>query len=160
MLEIGSALLFRSERLPARGVIGDVRVDLQELARLLGENTVVVGPMDADELGRAIELPGRRAGLVVEPELRDALVAEVVDQPGALPLLSTKLRPPRPREQVVPRPQLTERLQQGVTGALTLLSATVSLPLPSVMFTSSMIRSSDRVRITHRIRLGEWVKKS
>jgi len=39
------------------------------------------------------------------------------------PLLSTKLRAPRPRAQVVPRPQLTERLQQGAAGALTLLSA-------------------------------------
>ena len=62
-----------------------------ELARLFGANTVLVGPMDADELSRAIELPAQRAGLSVEPTLRDALVADVVDQSGALPLLSTKL---------------------------------------------------------------------
>jgi LuxR family maltose regulon positive regulatory protein len=39
------------------------------------------------------------------------------------PLLSTKLHAPRPRAQVVPRPQLSGRLQQGAAGALTLLSA-------------------------------------
>jgi WD40 repeat protein/class 3 adenylate cyclase len=65
--------------------------DYPQLARLFGENAVLVGPMDADEFSRAIDLPAHRAGLSVEPELRDALVADVVDQPGALPLLSTKL---------------------------------------------------------------------
>ncbi len=39
------------------------------------------------------------------------------------PLLTTKLHPPRPRARLVPRSQLVERLQQGVGGALTLLSA-------------------------------------
>jgi class 3 adenylate cyclase/WD40 repeat protein len=62
-----------------------------ELARLLGANHVLVGPMQPDELRRAIELPARRAGLRVEPELVDALVADVADEPGALPLLSSAL---------------------------------------------------------------------
>jgi class 3 adenylate cyclase/WD40 repeat protein len=62
-----------------------------ELARLLGANHVLVGPMQPDELRRAIELPARRAGLDVEPELVDALVADVADEPGALPLLSSAL---------------------------------------------------------------------
>ncbi len=39
------------------------------------------------------------------------------------PLLSTKLHLPRPRAQLVPRYHLVERLQQGVAGALTLVSA-------------------------------------
>ncbi len=39
------------------------------------------------------------------------------------PLLATKLHLPRPRAQLVPRFHLVERLQQGVTGALTLVSA-------------------------------------
>ncbi len=39
------------------------------------------------------------------------------------PLLSTKLHLPRPRAQLVPRSHLVERLQQGVAGALTLVSA-------------------------------------
>ncbi len=38
-------------------------------------------------------------------------------------LLATKLHLPRPRAQLVPRSHLVERLQQGVAGALTLVSA-------------------------------------
>ena len=45
----------------------------------------------AEELRRAIELPARRAGLLVERELVDALVADVEGQPGALPLVSSAL---------------------------------------------------------------------
>ena len=62
-----------------------------ELSRLLGANQVLVGPMRRHELRRAIELPARRTGLRVEPELVDALLADVEGEPGALPLLSTAL---------------------------------------------------------------------
>jgi WD40 repeat protein len=62
-----------------------------ELSRLLGANHVLVGPMSRDELGRAIERPAQRVGLSVEPELVEALLRDVEDQPGALPLLSTAL---------------------------------------------------------------------
>ena len=62
-----------------------------ELWRLLGANQVTVGPMRRDELRRAIELPARRAGLEVEPELTDALISDVEGEPGALPLMSTAL---------------------------------------------------------------------
>jgi WD40 repeat protein len=62
-----------------------------ELWRLLGANQVPVGPMRRDELRRAIELPAHRAGLEVEPDLTDALTADVEGEPGALPLLSTSL---------------------------------------------------------------------
>jgi hypothetical protein len=64
---------------------------LPTLAALLAENHVLVGPMKAEDLRRAIELPSRKAGLSVEPALVDALVADVVDEPGGLPLLSTAL---------------------------------------------------------------------
>ena len=62
-----------------------------ELSRLLGANHVLVGPMGRHELRRAIELPARHAGLDVEPELVDALSADVEGEPGGLPLLSTAL---------------------------------------------------------------------
>jgi hypothetical protein len=62
-----------------------------ELARLLGANHALVGPLRRDELRRAIELPARRAGLRVERDLVDALIADVEGEPGALPLLSTSL---------------------------------------------------------------------
>jgi class 3 adenylate cyclase/WD40 repeat protein len=61
------------------------------LARLLATNHVLVGPMEAAEYRRAIEQPARRAGARVEPSLGDALVTEVVDEPGGLPLLSSAL---------------------------------------------------------------------
>jgi WD40 repeat protein/DNA-binding SARP family transcriptional activator len=63
----------------------------QGLAELVGANQVLVGPMRRDELRRAIELPARRAGLQVERSLVDALIADVHDEPGGLPLLSTAL---------------------------------------------------------------------
>ena len=47
--------------------------------------------MRRDELRRAVERPAQRAGLRVEPELTDALVADVEREPGALPMLSTAL---------------------------------------------------------------------
>ena len=62
-----------------------------DLARLFGRNHVLVGPMDADALRRAVELPARRAGLMVEPGLVGALVDDVVGEPGALPLMSACL---------------------------------------------------------------------
>jgi WD40 repeat protein/DNA-binding SARP family transcriptional activator/energy-coupling factor transporter ATP-binding protein EcfA2 len=62
-----------------------------ELAGQLAANHVLVRSMQRDELRRAIELPARRVGLHVDPELADALVADVKDEPGALPLLSTAL---------------------------------------------------------------------
>jgi WD40 repeat protein/DNA-binding SARP family transcriptional activator/energy-coupling factor transporter ATP-binding protein EcfA2 len=62
-----------------------------ELSSLLAANNVLVRSMRRDELRRAIELPAQRAGLRVEPELTDALVAETENEPGSLPLLSTAL---------------------------------------------------------------------
>jgi WD40 repeat protein/class 3 adenylate cyclase len=62
-----------------------------DLAGALAANHVLVGPLTREELKRAIELPARRAGLRVESALADALVEEVSDEPGGLPLLSTAL---------------------------------------------------------------------
>jgi WD40 repeat protein/DNA-binding SARP family transcriptional activator len=61
------------------------------LAGLMGASPVLVGPMRRDELRRAIEEPARRVGLQVEPSLTEALIADVVDEPGGLPLLSAAL---------------------------------------------------------------------
>ena len=61
------------------------------LAALVSASHVLVGPMDRDELARAIEQPAARAGLQVERPLTEALVADVAGEPGGLPLLSTTL---------------------------------------------------------------------
>ena len=63
----------------------------ERLARLAGAHQVLVGPMRRDELRRAIECPAERAGLRVEPALTDALIGDVLDEPGGLPLLSAAL---------------------------------------------------------------------
>ena len=62
-----------------------------EFASLLSANHVLLGPMKRDELARAIERPAEQAGLGVERDLVDVLVADVAGEPGALPLLSTSL---------------------------------------------------------------------
>jgi WD40 repeat protein/DNA-binding SARP family transcriptional activator len=61
------------------------------LAGLLAANHVLVGPMDPDELRRVIQLPARRAGLQLEPGLAEAMIGEVAQEPGGLPLLSCAL---------------------------------------------------------------------
>jgi class 3 adenylate cyclase/WD40 repeat protein len=65
--------------------------DDARLADLLAANHVLVGPMSAEEYRRAIVQPALRVGTTVEPELVDELIAEVLGEPGALPLLSTTL---------------------------------------------------------------------
>jgi WD40 repeat protein/DNA-binding SARP family transcriptional activator len=60
-------------------------------ASLLESDQTLVGPMDAEELHRAIVRPAELAGLRADDELVDVLVADTLDQPGALPLLSTAL---------------------------------------------------------------------
>ena len=62
-----------------------------QLAALVSASHLLVGPMDRSELARAIEQPAARAGLEAERPLVEALVADVADEPGGLPLLSTTL---------------------------------------------------------------------
>jgi WD40 repeat protein/DNA-binding SARP family transcriptional activator len=61
------------------------------LATLLASGQILIGPMDDAELRLAIERPAARVELTVDPRLTDALVADTLGQPGALPLLSTTL---------------------------------------------------------------------
>jgi DNA-binding SARP family transcriptional activator/class 3 adenylate cyclase/WD40 repeat protein len=62
-----------------------------ELARLLEKSQVLVGAMTEAELRRAIVEPGRRAGLMVEAELVEAVCRDARGEPGVLPLVSTAL---------------------------------------------------------------------
>jgi WD40 repeat protein len=61
------------------------------LAALLQDNQALVSPMSEAELRQIIERPAARAGLIVEPGLEEAIVRDVADEPGALPLLSHAL---------------------------------------------------------------------
>ncbi|MGW1517178.1 nSTAND1 domain-containing NTPase [Streptomyces sp. NPDC002287] len=92
--------LVAAARRPGSGcrVVLGVRADFYghctrhpELVDVLREAQVVVGPMSAAELRRAVVEPARRAGLTVEGSLQATLVAHAHGQVGALPLLSHSL---------------------------------------------------------------------
>lgn len=72
--------------------------ELPPLARVLAAGHVVLGPLTADALRRAVLEPAATAGLQVEPGLVDLLLADLgvraggSHDPGALPLLGHALR--------------------------------------------------------------------
>ena len=61
------------------------------LAGAVAEHQHLLGPMQTEELRRAIESPARTAGLRLEAGLVDAMLTDVQGEPGALPLLSHAL---------------------------------------------------------------------
>jgi DNA-binding SARP family transcriptional activator len=63
----------------------------EAIGRLVRNATVPVLPLAADELERAIVDPARSVGAEYEPGLVSEIVADVADQPGALPLLQYAL---------------------------------------------------------------------
>src|SRR5215213_2572258 len=69
---------------------GDCAAD-RTLAELLAADHVLVGPMTAEELRRAIQGPAERAGLRLEAGLVEQLLDDVGGEPGGLPLLSCAL---------------------------------------------------------------------
>ncbi|MEU4726014.1 helix-turn-helix domain-containing protein [Nonomuraea dietziae] len=64
----------------------------RELTAALREANLLVGPMHHDELREAIVRPAMAESLTVERALTAAIVADVADAPGALPLMSHALR--------------------------------------------------------------------
>lgn len=79
----------------ALGIRADRVGDLSghpELARLVEDGLVLLGPLTEHGLRLAIEGPASQAGLRVEPGLVDLLVHDVLGEPAALPLLSHVLR--------------------------------------------------------------------
>ncbi len=60
-------------------------------AKLIEASAVMVHPLAADELERAITEPARTVGATFEPGLLAEITADVADQPGALPLLQYAL---------------------------------------------------------------------
>jgi WD40 repeat protein len=80
----------------------DQPLSVRGFGDLLAQRTEAITPMSPEELERAIVAPAERTGLVVEPRLLAAMVADVVDRPGALPLLQFTLT------------ELAERREDGV----------------------------------------------
>ena len=62
-----------------------------DLGQLLERGTALLCHMEADDLRAAIEGPALAAGLRLEPGLPELMTSDVVDEPGALPLLSHAL---------------------------------------------------------------------
>ncbi len=71
--------------------LGEVSV-YPTFAHLVERGLYLLGPMNQDQLRRAIEGPAEQAGMRLEPGLVDLLVREIEGAPGALPLLSHVLR--------------------------------------------------------------------
>jgi WD40 repeat protein/DNA-binding SARP family transcriptional activator len=97
-----AAFVSELERIPRRDAGAVVLVALRAdyygrcaaysgLSSLLAANHVLVGSMRHVDLRRAVVGPADRVGLHVEPDLAEALISDVEDEPGALPLLSTAL---------------------------------------------------------------------
>lgn len=62
-----------------------------EFGALVRERSEIVLPLSRGELESAIAMPAKRVGVGVEPELIDAIVDDVQEEPGALPLLQYAL---------------------------------------------------------------------
>lgn len=62
-----------------------------DFSRMVQERTEVVIPLTAEELESAIRTPAERVGVVLETGLVPTIISDVVDQPGALPLLQYAL---------------------------------------------------------------------
>ncbi|MBN1963125.1 MAG: protein kinase, partial [Anaerolineae bacterium] len=64
---------------------------IPNFSSLMRQRTEVIVPLTPDELERAIVGPAVRVGALLEPGLAAAIVAELNEQPGALPMLQYAL---------------------------------------------------------------------
>ncbi|MFN2138025.1 MAG: hypothetical protein ACK2UK_18865, partial [Candidatus Promineifilaceae bacterium] len=69
----------------------DRPLQVQPLGQWIKENTEIVLPMTAEELTWAIQEPARRGGVKMEKGLTPVIIADVINEPGALPLLQYAL---------------------------------------------------------------------
>ena len=69
----------------------DRPLQIQPIADLFKQHTEIVLPLSQEELTWAIREPARRMGVGLEDSVVTAMVTDVIDQPGALPLLQYAL---------------------------------------------------------------------
>ena len=96
----------------------DQPLSVRGFGDLLAARNEAITPMSPEELERAIVGPAERVGLDVEPGLVAAMVADVIDRPGALPLLQYALTELADREDVGSLTLNAYRRIGGVSGAL------------------------------------------
>jgi serine/threonine protein kinase len=89
-----------------------------EFSKLLREKTAVVIPMTSDELSRAVTEPAHRQGIYFEDGLVPTIVADVAEQPGALPLLQYALTELFDRREATTLTMESYQSLGGVAGAL------------------------------------------
>jgi WD40 repeat protein/DNA-binding SARP family transcriptional activator len=87
-------------------------------AELLGDRVVSLRPLAPDELERAIAAPAASVGAVLEQGLLAEIVADVLDEPGALPLLQYALTELFDHREADILTRSAYRALGGVSGAL------------------------------------------
>jgi len=114
-----------TEERPRVRVVLTLRADFYDrplrheaIGRLVRDNTVAVLPLAADELEHAIVDPATAVGVMLEPGLVSQIVADVADQPGALPMLQYALTELYERAESGLLTQAAYRELGGVAGAL------------------------------------------
>ncbi|MGB3713345.1 MAG: protein kinase [Candidatus Promineifilaceae bacterium] len=90
-----------------------------EFSKLLRDKTVVVIPLTADELSRAVSEPATKEGIQFEDGLVPTIVADVANQPGSLPLMQYALTELFEHRQ---GNQMTREAYQEISGVLGALS--------------------------------------
>jgi WD40 repeat protein len=104
---------------------------------LLQERTQLVLPLTRDEISRAIRVPAERAGLQVDRDLLEAVLADARDEPGALPLLQYALTETYDRREGRRLTASAYRATGGIYGALSQRAEEVYASLSDVPFASS-----------------------
>lgn len=89
-----------------------------DFGELVRQNVEFVMPMNAGELEKAVAGPARRVGVSVRPDLVAAVIADVRDEPGALPLLQYALTETFERREDNRMTLAAYRASGGVIGAL------------------------------------------
>jgi WD40 repeat protein len=89
-----------------------------ELVRRISSQQLLVGPLNENQLRRAIEQPAHRVGLKFEPDLVNVILDDVDQQPGALPLLQHALLELWERREAGRLTGQAYRASGGVTGAV------------------------------------------
>jgi WD40 repeat protein len=122
------------------------------LAELIRWRTETVVPLTGGELERAVTGPAERVGVGIEPGLVAQMVADVGDEPGALPLLQYALTELFDRRQDSTLVTSAYRQIGGVSGALARRAEEVYAALPD------RAREAARQLFLRLVTLGEGVE--
>ncbi len=123
-----------------------------DFSTLVQRRTEVVVPLSSAELKNAISAPGERVGITLEPGLETEIIADVIDQPGSLPLLQYALT------QLFERRQgrlLTRKAYQAIGGVLGALGSQAEQVYQSLNETRQAFSRQIFLRL---VALGEGVE--